>query len=89
MDNTTNFEKLLGKKNANIGEAIVNSKTKLGNDFKEKLTDTYNKFSEWITTGQIILEAFKNMKETLETIKEINDSVVELQKVSDETVEEK
>lgn len=28
------------------------------------------------------------MKETLETIKEINDSVVELQKVSDETVEE-
>ena len=31
MDNATNFEKVLGKKNANIGEAIVNVKEKLNN----------------------------------------------------------
>lgn len=88
MNNTSDFEKVLGKKNANVGEAIANSKAELGDNLKELLADVYNRFSEWINTGQIILEAFKNVKETLETIKEINDFVVELQKVTDEIVEE-
>ena len=29
MSNTTNFDKTLGKKNANVGEAIMNGKVNL------------------------------------------------------------
>ena len=41
MSNTTNFDKTLGKKNVNVGEAIMNCKADLGKSLKEQLIDVY------------------------------------------------
>lgn len=88
MNNTTNFEKTLGKQNANVGEAIMNNKANLGKSLKEQLTDACDKLSKWISESQIILNLLKNVKETANTLKELDDALVELQKVSDDTVKE-
>lgn len=86
MSNTTDFEKVLGKKNANLGEAIMNNKANLGKSLKEQLTDAYDKFSKWNSESQIILNLLKNVKETANTLKELDDAPVELLKVTNDTV---
>lgn len=88
MSNTTNFEKALGKKNANMGEAIVNARADLGKSLKDSLTDACDKFSQWIPTSQSVLEAFKSAKESIEAIEELDNVIAELTKVSNETAEE-
>lgn len=88
MSNTTNFEKALGKKNANMGEAIVNARADLGKNLKDSLTDAYDKFSQWMSASQSVLEAFKNAKESIEAIEELDNAMVELTKVTDKTIEE-
>ena len=88
MSNTTNFEKVLGKKNANMGEAIVNVRADLGKSLKELLVDAYDKFSRWMETSQSILEELKSAKESIEAIEELDNTMVELTKVSNETTEE-
>ena len=85
MSNTTNFEKVLGKKNANMGEAIVNVRADLGKSLKELLVDAYDKFSRWMETSQSILEELKSAKESIEAIEELDNTMVELTKVSNET----
>lgn len=88
MSNTTNFEKTLGKKNANMGEAIVNARADLGKSLKDSLADACDKFSQWMSASQSVLEAFKSAKESIEAIEELDNAMVELTKVSNETVEE-
>lgn len=88
MNNTTNFEKTLGKQNANVGEAIMNNKANLGKSLKEQLTDACDKFSKWISESQSVMNSIKNIKSAIEEINEIDDALVELQKVSDDTVKE-
>ena len=88
MSNTTDFEKVLGKKNANLGEAIMNNKANLGKSLKEQLTDAYDKFSKWISESQSVMNSIKNIKDAIEEINEIDNALVELQKVSDDTVKE-
>ena len=86
MSNTTNFEKVLGKKNANMGEAMVNVREDLGKSLKELLVDAYDKFSRWMETSQSILEELKSAKESIEIIEELDNVMAELTKVSNETV---
>ena len=88
MSNTTNFEKVLGKKNANMGEAMVNVREDLEKSLKELLVDAYDKFSRWMETSQSILEELKSAKESIEAIEELDNTMVELTKVSNETTEE-
>ena len=88
MSNTTNFDKTLGKKNVNVGEAIMNSKADLGKSLKEQLTDACDKFSKWISESQSVMNSIKNIKDAIEEINEIDNALVELQKVSDDTVKE-
>lgn len=88
MSNTENFEKVLGKKNANVGEAIVNAKADLGKSLKDSLVDASDKFVQWMEASHVVLEAFNNMKEMVKTMEDLDNSMVELQKVADATVEE-
>ena len=88
MSNTTNFNKTLGKKNANVGEEIMNNKANLGKSLKEQLTDACDKFSKWISESQSVMNSIKNIKDAIEEINEIDNALVELQKVSDDTVKE-
>lgn len=88
MGNTENFEKVLGKKNANVGKATVNAKADLGKSLKDTLADACSKFIEWMEASQVVLEAFDNMKEMVKTMEDLDNSIVELQKVTDKTVAE-
>ena len=88
IDNTTDFEKVLGKQNANVGEAIMDNKANLGKSLKEQLTDACDKFSKWISESQSVMDSIKNIKSAIEEINEIDDALVELQKVSDDAVKE-
>ena len=85
MSNTTNFEKTLGKQNVNAGETIMNSKADLGKSLKEQLTDAYDKFSKWISESQSVMNSLRNVKAAIEEINELDDALVELQKVADDT----
>ena len=55
MSNAIDFEKVLGKKNANVGEAIMNNKANLGKSLKEQLADACDKFSKWISESQSVI----------------------------------
>ena len=85
MSNATNFDKTLGKKNVNVGEAIMNGKADLGKSLKEQLTDACDKFSKWISESQSVMNSLRNVKAAIEEINEIDDALVELQKVADDT----
>lgn len=88
MSNTTNFEKTLGKKNANVGDAIENARTDLNKSLKETFTDAFTRFSQWMSASQVVLEAFKSVKESIEVIEGLDNAMTELTKVTDKTVEE-
>lgn len=62
--------------------------TNLGNDFKERLTDACDKFSRWMKSSNAILEAFNTVKADVETIKELDNTTVEIDKVTDKTADE-
>ena len=79
---------LLDKRYANLGEAIMNNKANLGKSLKEQLTDAYDKFSKWIFESQSVMNSIKNIKDAIEEINEIDDALVELQKVADDTTNE-
>ena len=66
-------EKILGKKNANLGRSL-----------KEQLAEEYEKFAKWTSESQIILNLLKNVKETANALKELDDAPVELLKVTDD-----
>ena len=66
-------EKIFGKKNANLGRSL-----------KEQLTEEYEKFAKWTSESQIILNLLKNVKETANALKELDDAPVELLKVTDD-----
>ena len=66
-------EEIFGKKNANLGRSL-----------KEQLTEEYEKFAKWTSESQIILNLLKNVKETANTLNELDDAPVELQKVTDD-----
>ena len=72
MNNATNFEKVLGKKNANVGEAIIDKREDLCKSLNEQLSDMYKKFSQWISEIQIAMNS----------IKELDDALVEMQKTN-------
>ena len=66
-------EKIFGKKNANLGRSL-----------KEQLAEEYEKFAKWTSESQIILNLLKNVKETANALKELDDAPVELLKVTDD-----
>ena len=66
-------EEIFGKKNANLGRSL-----------KEQLTEEYEKFAKWTSESQIILNLLKNVKETANTLNELDDEPVNLQKVTDD-----
>ena len=88
MSNTTNFEKALGKKNANVGEAIANTREDLGKQFANSLIDACKRFTLWMETSQCVLKALNTLKENDKVTKELDETMVELTKVTDKTVEE-
>lgn len=88
MSNTTNFEKALGKKNANVGEAIANTREDLGKQFVNSLIDACKKFTLWMEASQCVLKALNTLKENEEITKELDKTMIELTKVTDKTVEE-
>lgn len=53
-------------------------KNERGNNLQKVLVDVCDRFSEWMITVQVILKMLKNYKETIATIKELDDSMVEL-----------
>ena len=74
IDNTTDFEKVLGKKNANVGEAIMNNKANLGKSLKEQLTDACDKFSKWISESQSVMNSIKELDEALVEMQKTNNT---------------
>ena len=88
MSNTTNFEKALGKKNANMGEAIANTREDLGKQFANSLIDACKRFTLWMETSQCVLKALNTLKENDKVTKELDETMIELTKVTDKTVEE-
>lgn len=62
--------------------------TNLGNDFKERLTDACDKFSKWMESSHVILDAFNSVKTDVETIEELDTAIVEITKVTDKTAGE-
>ena len=66
-------EEIFGKKNANLGRSL-----------KEQLKEEYEKFAKWTSESQIILNLLKNVKETANALKELDDAPVELLKVTDD-----
>ena len=86
MGNNTDFEKALGKKNANVGEAIVNARADLGKSLKDSLADACDKFSQWMEASQVVLKAFNEAKVGIEAMKELDNTMVEMQKVSEDTI---
>ena len=76
MSNTPNkevSEEIFGKKNANLGRSL-----------KDQLAEEYEKFAKWTSESQIILNLSKNVKETANALKELDDAPVELLKVTDD-----
>ena len=88
MSNTTNFEKALGKKNANMGEAIANTREDLGKQFANSLIDACKRFTLWMEASQCVLKALNTLKENEGISKELDETMIELTKVTDKTVEE-
>ena len=68
-------EEIFGKKNANLGRSL-----------NEQLTEEYEKFAKWTSESQIILNLLKNVKETANELKELDDAPVELLKGTDDAV---
>ena len=63
---------------------IMNNTENLGKSLKEQLTEEYEKFAKWTSESQIILNLLKNVKETANALKELDDAPVELLKVTDD-----
>lgn len=63
----------------------MNNTESLGMNFKEQLTNACDKFSEWVTESQIILNSLKNVKDAVNALKELDNAPVELLKVTDDT----
>lgn len=62
--------------------------TNLGNDFKERLNDACDKFSQWMKSSNTVLDAFNAVKAGVETIEELDNAMVEITKVTDKTADE-
>ena len=56
-------EEIFGKKNANLGRSL-----------KDQLAEEYEKFAKWTSESQIILNLLKNVKETANALKELDDA---------------
>ena len=66
-------EKIFGKKNANLGQAII----------KES-----ENFSNWIGMSVCLLGMLESMKKDTNNIEELNESLVDIEKASQETSDE-
>ena len=62
----------------------MDNKANLGKSLNEQLTEEYEKFAKWTSESQIRLNLLKNVKETANTLNELDDAPVELQKVTDD-----
>ena len=74
MSNTTDFEKVLGKKNVNVGEAIMDKREDLCKSLNEQLSDMYKKFSQWISEIQIAMNSIKELDEALVEMQKTNNT---------------
>ena len=66
-------EKIFGKKNANLGQAII----------KES-----ENFSNWVGMSACLLGMLESMKKDTNNIEELNESLVDIEKASQETSDE-
>ena len=64
---------------------IMNNTENLSKSLKEQLTEEYEKFANWISESQIILNSLKNVKDAVNALKELDDAPVEILKVTDDT----
>ena len=66
----------------------MSNKALLGKSLKEQLTEASESFSKWISASTSIMETIKSVKDGIEVIEELDDSLVEMQKVAEMTVDE-
>ena len=66
----------------------MSNKELLGNSLKEQFTEASESFAKWISASTSIMETIKSVKAGFEAIKELDDSLVEMQKVTEMTTDE-
>ena len=66
----------------------MSNKELLGKSLKEQFTEASESFAKWISASTSIMETIKSIKTGIETIEELDDSLVEMQKVTEMTTDE-
>lgn len=79
----TYLENLKKKENKSMSNTA-----NLGKSFQEQLTEACSKFVKWIEESNAVIDAFNAVKASVETMKELDNTMVEMQKITDKTVEE-
>lgn len=70
VGNNTDLEKVFGKKNKALGEVVL-----------KELSSSAKNFTNWVSTTNAILDAMNSLdKVTNETVKELDDALVDLEK---------
>lgn len=89
---------LAGKATDNFGDEFGNLKTKINNSsaaikeagentktFTDRVGGLATKFTSWLTISQVIMQAYRAMKEMVHVVAEVDAAMTELRKVTDET----
>ena len=66
----------------------MSNKELLGKSLKEQFTEASESFAKWISASTSIMNTFKGVRACIEEIDKLDNSMVELTKVSDMTVDE-
>ena len=66
----------------------MSNKELLGKSLKEQFTEASESFAKWISASTSIMETIKSVKAGFEAIEELDDSLVEMQKVTEMTTDE-
>ena len=65
----------------------MSDKANLGKSLTESLEEACGKFSKWMESSNVILDAFNSVKASVKTVEELDSAMVEVQ-VSDKTAKE-
>lgn len=66
----------------------MSNKANLGKSLTESLEEACGKFSKWMESSNVILDAFNSVKASVKTVEELDSAMVEVTKVTDKTAKE-
>lgn len=66
----------------------MSNKANLGKSLTESLEEACGKFSKWMESSNVILDAFNAVKASVKTVEELDSAMVEVTKVTDKTAKE-